>query len=226
VVNKNTLLSAAILSVLVKSAQANPESRQAIITGSGGNGRCTVEVSVDHAAEIEVSGDTGLLTTTGGLEAVWRRFQCNAPLPRKPYNFRVARAGGRGTVRLVQDPRKTGGRAVIRIDDRQRGHANYRFDLQWRGPGGGGWTPGAGDEGFPLARAIRVCQDSVTDRLNRDGYSYVAFELTRPVDNPGRNDWVTGKVNAKGGFGTKRFSFSCSVDFRSGRVGSVDLSRR
>jgi hypothetical protein len=228
--NRQILLSAAILSVLTQSAHANPVSRRAIITGDSGNGRCTVEVSVDHAAEIEISGDTGLLTTTAGQEALWRRFQCNAPLPRKPDSFRVVRTGGRGTVRLVQNPRSTRGRAVIQINDRQGGRANYTFDLQWRGAGGGGWKPGPrpspGSWGFPMTKAIRACQDSVTERLNRDGYSYINFDRTLRDDNPGRNDWVTGRVTANQGSGPTRFSFSCSVDFRSGRVWSVDVSRR
>lgn len=228
--NKQILVSAAIISVLTQSAHANPVSRRAIITGGSGNGRCTVEVSVDHAAEIEISGDAGLLTTTAGQEAAWRRFQCNAPLPRHPDDFRVVRTGGRGAVRLVQHPRSTRGRAVIQINDPQGGRANYRFDLQWRGAGGGGWTPGPrpGPDpgGFPTTKAIRACQDSVTNRLNRDGYSYINFDRIEPDDNPGRSDWVTGKVNATRGSGPMRFSFSCSVDFRSGRVWSVDVSRR
>jgi hypothetical protein len=241
-VNIQAFLSAAILVLLIPPAQANPASRRATITGVGGNGRCTIEVSVDHAAEVEVSGDTGLLTTIAGQPAVWRRFQCNAPMPPHPVDFRFVRISGRGTVRLLQDPRSTGGRAVIRIDDPQGGRGGYTFDLQWRGPGGGGWTPpgpprppsghwpgsgpGPGPGGFPMARAIRICQDSVTNRLNRDGYQYVNFERTIPNNNPGRNDWVIGKVSGKRGFETRWFSYSCSVDFSSGRVRSVDVRPR
>jgi len=240
-VNKFIFLSTAILGVLMPVAQANPVSRRATLTGGGGNGRCTIEVSVDDSAEVEVSGDMGLLTTISGQPAEWRRFQCNAPLPPKPVDFRFVRIGGRGAIRLIQDPRSTGGRAVIHIDDPQRSRGVYTFDLQWRGPGGGGWTPGppppqpghwpspgsgAGPGGFPTARAIRLCQDSVTTRLNRDGYHYVNFDRTSPVDNPGRHDWIKGTASGKRGFGTTWFSFSCSVDFGSGRVRSVDVWQR
>jgi hypothetical protein len=231
--------AAAILAVLLPASQANPVSRRAIITGGAGNGRCTIEVTVDGAAEVEVSGDTGLLTTISGQPAAWRRFQCNTPLPPKPVDFRFARTNGnRGNVRLLQDPRSTGGRVVISINDNKGGHGNYTFDLQWRdfrsGPGGG-WTPGPSPSppghwpapgGFPMARTIRNCQDSVTDRLNRDGYEYIYFERTVPVDNPGRNDWITGSVSGNQGYGTTWFSFSCSVDFNSGRVRSVDVRSR
>src|ERR1700733_9506228 len=242
-------LGAAILAMLLPAAHANPVSRRAAITGGGGNGRCTIEVSVDHSAEVEVSGDLGLLTTVAGQPAGWRGFQCNVPLPSNPVDFRFVKTGGRGAVRLIQDPRSTRGRAVVRIDDPQGGRASYTFDLQWRGtagggrgpgPGpGGGWTPGPqppppgqwpgsgpGPGGFPIAKAIRTCHNSVTERLNGYGYSSVAFERTIPDDNPGRHDWVTGTVAAKRWFGTTWFSFSCSVDFNSGRVRSVDVQRR
>jgi hypothetical protein len=213
--------SAAILAVLVPALQANPVSRRATITGGGGSGRCTIEVTVDHAAEVEVSADMGLLTTISGQPAIWRRFQCNAPLPPKPVDFSFVRiSGNRGTVRLLQDPRNTGGRAVISINDFKGGRGSYTFDLQWRGPGRDGWG------GSLTAKAIRICQDSVTDRLDRDGYQYIHFERTVPVDNPGRNDWITGSVSGNRGFGTTWFSFSCSVDFNSGRVRSVDVRAR
>jgi hypothetical protein len=232
--NKHIFVGAIILAGLFQSANANPVSRRAAITGAGGNGRCTIEVTVDHAAEVEVSGDRGLLTTTAGQPADWRRFQCNAPLPSNPVDFRFIKVNGRGTARLVQDPRSTGGRAVVHITDPQGGRGGYTFDLQWRGGhGNGGWTPGPppappgpGPGGFPTASAIRGCQDSVTSQLHRDGYHYVNFEHTMPVDNPGRHDWVTGTVSGRRGFGAAWFEFSCSVDFSSGRVGSVDVHRR
>jgi hypothetical protein len=187
---------------------------------------------VDHAAEVEISGDMGLLTTTAGRAANWRRFQCNAPPPRHPGDFRFVRVAGRGTFRLTQDPRSTGGRAVVQIYDPQAGRANYTFDLEWQGRGGGGWNPEPGPRGpwhgpggFPMG-AIRACQDSVTDRLNRDGYSYITFDRTVPDNQPDRNGLVSGRVSAQRAFRTTWFGFSCSVDFRSGWVRSVDVSRR
>jgi hypothetical protein len=212
---------------LMASSHANPVPRRATITGGGGNGRCTIAVNVDGAAEVEVSGDTGLLTTISGQPAAWRRFQCNAPLPRIPIDFRFVKIEGKGTVRLLQDPRSTGGRAVIHINDYKGGRGSYTFDLQWQGSGGGGggWLP-APPGPQPTGRAIRACQDSVTDRLNQDGYQYIDFGRTIPDDNPGRRDWITGTVSGKRGFGTVWFSFSCSVDFRSGWVRYVDVRRR
>ncbi len=223
-----------MLLMAIRPVDANPESRRATITGGGGNGRCTVEVSVDHAAEVEIAGNTGWLTTVAGQPALWRRFQCNTPLPRNPPDFRFIKTNGRGPVRLTQDPRSTGGRAVVNISDPQGGRANYTFDLQWGGSSGG-WTPGSpvpspghgpGPGGFPMARAIRNCQAAVSERLNRDGYSYLAFERTIRENNPGPHDRVSGTLSAKRRFQTTWFSFSCSVDFDSARVRHVDVRRR
>ena len=94
IMTKQIVSVAIVLSVLMQPAPANPVSHRAIITGGGGNGRCTIDVSVDHAAEVEISGDTGLLTTTAGQPAAWRRFQCNAPLPRNPVDFRFGGTNG------------------------------------------------------------------------------------------------------------------------------------
>jgi hypothetical protein len=235
-VYKQIFLGAVILSGLIPPAHSNPVSRRAAITAGGGNGRCTVEVTVDHAAEVEISGDTGLLTTTAGQPANWRRFQCNAPMPRNPEDFRFVRVAGRGTARLTQDPGSTGGRAMIQITDPQGGRGGYTFDLQWRARGGGGgWTPappysppghGPDPGGLPVARPIRICQDSVTDRLSQDGYSYIAFGRTIHDRNWGHEVHVNGTASARRGWRDARFSFSCSVDSSSGRVHFVDVRRR
>ena len=229
--NRPLLLTAGILVVLAPAGYANSAARRATMTGSGGDGRCTVTVSVDHAAEIEISGDKGLLTTTAGQPAAWNRFTCNAPLPRNPVDFRVVRLGGRGTVRLIQDPLRTGGRAVIQINYSQSGRTNYSFDLQWRTPGGGAWQPGPPSrpapvpDGFPIRASIRVCQDSVTDELNQRGYSYIVFDRTSSDNSAGRIDWITGYASGQKGFRTASFSFKCSVDSRYGKIRSVDVHR-
>ena len=73
---------------------------------------------------------------------------------------------------------------------------------------------------------MRACQDAVGDRLNQYGYPTVTFGRMAPQDNPGRNDWITGTVTGERGYRRAVFSFSCSVDFRSGRVRSVDVQRQ
>jgi hypothetical protein len=211
--------------------------RRAMMTGGGGqNGKCTIEVSVDREAEVEVFGDNGLLRTLSGQQSIWRRFQCNVPLPRKPADFRFVGIDGRGHVRLARDPRSNHGTAVVYISDPKGGREGYTFDLLWRGEerdSGPSYPPpstppgrGGGPGGFPVSRVIQACQDAVADRLNRDGYRTVTFERVTPEDNPGRHDWISGMVAGKSRFEAARFIFSCSVDFSSGMVRSVDVRRR
>jgi hypothetical protein len=233
---RQAFLVAASLVLFPQPVVASTESRWATITGGGGDGNCTITVEVDGSAEVEVSGNNGLLTTLSGRPARWRRFQCNEPPPRNPVDFRFAKVAGRGSVRLLEDPRRNGGRAVFQIDDSKGGQASYTVNLQWRRFGGGGWSPGPPGPapapwpgppgGFPIARAVRACQDAVTDRLSQDGYTDVGFERTIPNHNPGPNDSIVGTASGTRGIRKTWFRFSCSVDFRSGRIRSVDVVRR
>ncbi len=141
--NKHIFLGAVILAGLMQPAQANPVSRRATITGGGGSGRCTIEVTVDGTAEVEVLRRYGLLTTTGGQPAEWRRFQCNAALPRTP---RTSASSGSMAgepsdwFRILATPEAE---PWLASTTPRGGRAGYTFDLQWGGlRGGGGWTPG------------------------------------------------------------------------------------
>lgn len=227
--NRQAFLCPAVLIALIFPMHAETITRRATITGGRGPGKCTIEVSVDHAAEIEVRGDTADLTTLAGQTAYWRGFRCNAPLPHRPDDFRLASVRGRGKVHILQAPHGNRGIALIHISDPQRGRADYAVDLVWRGAEDG-WgspppSPGPG-HGGGMRTAIRMCQEAVTDRLNRDGYDSITFGRTIPETNPGPNDWISGFATGKRGAETRRFSFSCSVDFRSGKVRFIDVRRR
>lgn len=172
--------------------------RRASIVGGGGSdyGKCTIEVWVDGAAQVEVLGDTATLRDLNGQAPQWRRFECTSPLPANPANFRFAGVDGRGSQNLVRDPRN-GGSAVVQIEDPQGGAEGYTFDLFWgndRGPisqgrgdqpyrdqGGPVFQDGRGDpryqgraepyrdqggNRFTSEQAIRVCQDSVAAQAN------------------------------------------------------------
>lgn len=228
-------LAVAILTVLLQPMCGNPIPRRATITGSSGlNGRCTIQVNVDGSAEIEVSGDLGLLRPLRGEWASWRRFHCNEPLPRHPVDFRLIAMDRGRSAWLAQDPRATGGRAVIHLDESRSARGAYIFDIQWRGPVGD-WRPPQAQPpqnpwpvpgGGSISKAIQNCQSSVTNRLNWDGYPNVTFERTTPSNNPGRNHSITGTVRARQRRENTRFSFSCSVDFRSGNVRSIEVLPR
>ena len=121
------------------------ETRRAEIRGGGGSGKCTIEVVVDGAAEVEIRGDMGRLRTLAGRPATWRRFVCNDVMPLNPGDFRFRGIDGRGRQELVREPGR-GGAAVVRIEDHKGGAEGYTFDLEWRGDGGGGGF-GGGREG-------------------------------------------------------------------------------
>jgi hypothetical protein len=204
--------------------------RRATMVGGEGpdRGKCTIEVVVDGIAEVEIRGDQGIIRNIAGQPAQWRRFQCSAPLPRNPAEFRFQGIDGRGRQDLIRDPRQ-GGAAVVRIEDPKNGSEGYTFDLIWGG--GGGFNrppeiiPQRPSRRFTVEQAVSVCQDSVRAQAgDRFRGRRVEFLNTRIDDNPGRNDWVVGTVEVfRGPVPEERLRFSCSVNFDTGQVRSVQV---
>ena len=223
-------VSAAVTAV----GAAQPNSRRATIVGGGApdRGKCTIEVVVDGAADVEIRGNQGFLRNLSGQPPQWRRFECTGPVPSNPVDFRFSGVDGRGRQQLVRDPRN-GGAAVVRIEDSGGGSEGYTFDITWGGNyTGGGYPnqgyPRPGNPGgrFTAQQAIQVCQSAVRDRAHQEfGGHGIEFLDTHIDDNPGRNDWVIGRIDVLHGprEPEERLGFSCSVDFNSGRVRSVDL---
>jgi hypothetical protein len=138
---KMLLLSGAFL-VFSTLALAQSIQRQAVIREDGGRdqGKCTLEVYVDDSAEVQIQGASAALRTTSGQPAQWRRFECNAPMPVNPVNFRFSGVDGRGRQSLTRDPRN-GGPAVVQIEDRDGGAEGYTFDLTWERADQGAFQP-------------------------------------------------------------------------------------
>ena len=207
------------------------QPRRAVITGGGNpeRGRCTIEVVVDGAAEVEVRGDSGILRNLSGQPPTWRRFECSGPLPANPGDFRFEGVDGRGRQELIRDPRRDGV-AVVRIEDREGGREGYKFNLFWSGGGYRGPDRDRGDDRyrrFTTEDAVRVCQESVRGQAyERFRTRDVEFRRTVLDDNPGRRDWVIGTLMVRREFGREElYRFSCSVDFDSGRVRSAEIER-
>lgn len=217
-------------------------ARTANITGSRGDrGKCTIEVVVDGAADVEIRGDRGIIRTLSGQRASWRRMECSEPLPNNPVDFRFSGIDGRGRQTLVRDPGNNRGVAVVRIEDPKGGSEGYTFDLEWRGgygggngggyPGGGGGRPpypgggggGGGWGSFPggARQAIRVCEDEARRQILDRGFNDVNLYDSRVDDGPGRNDWVVGNARARGRGRDRSFRFSCQVNLQNGKVRSV-----
>jgi hypothetical protein len=127
----NRITTSIIAGLTVWPASAQVFERRAEIAGGGGDrGKCTVEVVVDGAAQVEIEGDRAILRNITGQPPQWRRFVCNARMPGNPEGFRFAGVDGRGRQTLIRGPQ--GGPAVIRIDDPQGGSEGYTFDVTWQ----------------------------------------------------------------------------------------------
>lgn len=140
------IFSLAIAAAAVVAAQPIPQ-RAAIVGGGNPNaGQCTVTVSVDGQAEIEIRGANATMRDLGGAPPQWRRFECTAPMPPNPANFQFAGLNGRGQQSLVTEPRN-GGPAVVRIEDSEGGAGEYTFRVMWSNlPPGQDRGPAARDD--------------------------------------------------------------------------------
>jgi hypothetical protein len=222
--------SLAALTVISGTLGAQTFQRNASMRGDyDGRGKCTIEVVVDGAAEVEIRGASAVLRNLYGQPAQWRRFECNAPLPRNPSDFRFAGVDGRGRQELVRDPRN-GGVAVVRIEDKQGGSEGYTFDIFWTGGFDGGGRPGGPppqSRRWTVEQAVRGCQETVRQQAaDRFRTSVIDFRKTAIDDNPGRRDWVVGSFAIRRYNRDEEYRFSCSVDFDSGRVRSAQIDER
>ena len=81
--------------------------------------------------------------------------------------------------------------------------------------------------GFGTDEAIRLCRESAFQRASRRFRTTDVHLLsTRIDDNPGRNDWVIGRLDVHPDRRGQVYNFSCSVDFNSGRVRTVEIDAR
>src|SRR5581483_11758502 len=154
--NARYFVAAAVFGLVAGQGHAQTLQRRAILVGGGrpDHQKCTIEVVVDGAAEVEVRGDNAVLRNLSGQPPQWRRFECTSVMPSNPAGFRFAGVDGRGRQDLVRDPRG-GSPAVVRIEDRDNGAEGYTFDLFWTEGGypgnypSGGGSPRDDRGGFP-----------------------------------------------------------------------------
>jgi len=252
--NKSIKLLALSAIALVAQAQAPDQVRRATLSGSSGtSGKCTIEVRVDVSAEVDIYGESGRLRTTGGQSATWTRFQCSSALPASMSDFRFRGIDGRGSVKLIQDPRSNNSTAVIRIDDTKDGTEGYTFDIEWSGASGAvpsegfpsstSWpnssasgnrtrssTGGSRNRNISTESAIDLCRNEVRTRGERD-YGFVNMNITSAAAdaNQGRRNWITGAFRDGSSTGTSRrsssYRFNCEVDYNSGQVRTVQILR-
>jgi hypothetical protein len=210
--------------------QFPPQRDQTIhaqISGGGGSGKCTFEVNIDGAADVEIRGSEGRLRWVGGGGMSWRRLQCNQPLPRNPRNFRFSGVDGRGSQTLTQNPSNNNGVAVIRLDDPQKGAENYTGDIFWDGDNGGnyggnnggngGWNGGNGNR-----NPVSACQNAIRNQAGSRSSSDVQFSSSVNTDRAGNVTVVQGVANTQGR-GRGYYQYSCVVR-SNGSVSDVKYS--
>lgn len=234
----------AVIAGLAAQLSAQAVQNRARITGTGNSdrGKCTIEVVVDGAAEVDIRGDTGTIRNLAGQPPQWRRFECTGPLPANPVDLRFHGVDGRGKQELVRDPRN-GGAAVVRITDPSGGAEGYTFDLTWGGGGNESGRPGVGgyDNGrrfddrsgyrdrvtngrFSADDTIRVCEEAVRqEAVGRFNTPNIAFRRARMTDNPGPQDWIAGVFDIRRRGRDEAYRFSCAVNFDTGRVRSMRI---
>lgn len=209
---------------LSATAQSFPPQRDqfmnAQITGGSGSGKCTFEVNIDGAVDVEIRGSEGRLRWVGGGGMQWKRLVCNQPLPRNPQNFRFHGVDGRGSQTLVKDPNSNNGVAVIRLDDPQRGTEGYTGDITWDGGnnnggwngGNGGWNNGNnggwnnGNNGNWNRNPVGACQNAIR---GQSGYGSNDLQFSSSVnsDRAGNVTVVQGLANRRNGY----YQYSCVV---------------
>src|SRR5512140_405987 len=102
-----TLTIAVIACVCIIPAGAQPNERRAAMNGgqNPNEGRCTLELIAQGAAELQIRGDSAILRNRTGSPVEWRGFTCSSTLPDNAANVRVRLLAGRGTVQLAGDSR-------------------------------------------------------------------------------------------------------------------------
>lgn len=217
---------------LTAAAQNFPPQRDQLInaqiTGGSGSGKCTFEVRIDGAADVEIRGNQGRLRWVGGGGMEWKRLECNQPLPRNPQNFQFHGVDGRGTQTLMKSPNDNNGVAVIRLDDPQRGSEGYTGDITWDGGtdnggwngnnngswnnGGwnnGGWNNGNNNGNWNGGNAVSACQNAIRNQVGRNGN--IQFSGSVNNDRAGNVSVVQGLASAQGRGRNNYYQYSCVI---------------
>jgi hypothetical protein len=233
---RHFVIAFAALAVMGAPLSAQTYQRRAVLTGGGNTkqGKCTIEVVVDGAADVEIRGDTATLRNLSGQPPQWRRFECTASMPANPVDLRFAGVDGRGRQSLIRDQRNDGV-TVVRIEDSGGGAEGYTFDLIWSGGSGYNNDPNRSGRNrrdrdvtqqLSSERAVRLCQEAIRQQAaQRFNSPDIFFRPMRTDDNPGRRDWITGTFDVRSGRNDKgqAYQFSCGVDFANGQIRSAQI---
>ncbi|MCO6510042.1 MAG: hypothetical protein J5I65_04545 [Aridibacter famidurans] len=113
--------------------------------GGGDEAGMTWTGRVDGTARVTIRGrNASAREVQTGVQPDNVSYDFYDDLPRREANVRLRVLDGRGSVRLIDEPRSGNGyTAVVEISDPQSGSDFYTFELEWDGRGGGGGRPPA-----------------------------------------------------------------------------------
>ena len=93
--------------------------------------------------------------------------------------------------------------------------------------GDGGRSGGFfGGDNTPVQDSVRNCQNEISNRLGRDGYSNIGYTSGALSDRPGKTDWISGAGRAYRSGTTSEFEYACQMDLNRSQVKRVDYRVR
>lgn len=106
---------------------------------NGGNndrpivGNLTWRGVVDDVIQISIRGNNVETRTVSGRDVLSESFNFTSPLPNRRVDVEVDKKKGRGTVRVMQQPRRENNfTTVIEIRDTSGGARDYELEIYWR----------------------------------------------------------------------------------------------
>lgn len=96
-------------------------------------GNLTWRGIVDDVVQIKIRGNTVETRAVSGRDVLSESFDFTSPLPNRRVDVEADRKKGRGTVRVMQQPRRENNfTTVIEIRDTSGGARDYELEIYWR----------------------------------------------------------------------------------------------
>lgn len=96
-------------------------------------GNLTWSGIVDDVVQLKIQRGSIELKTISGRDALNPNYNFTSPLPNRRVDVEVDKKEGRGTVRVLQQPRRENDfTTVIEIRDSSGGARNYQLEIYWR----------------------------------------------------------------------------------------------
>ena len=97
------------------------------------SGDVTWRGRVDGRTNLIIEGSKLTTDAVTGRKLGNGRADWNGELPRREVNVIIRKTDGRGSARVIQQPRRANGfTTIVAVDDRRRGSDNYQIKVSWR----------------------------------------------------------------------------------------------